>query len=179
DLLDTGGLLDTGNLLNTGDLLDTGGNLVSLNGGNNADNGGILGGGLVNLDGSSSGHLVDADAGPADNGSSVDVLAAPTGSSNTANVNAVDVGSDGPQLADLGVLTDPGLISVPGLNGTGTDGLTGLTGSLLNGVTDHGVPAATATPVLADLGLGHTLDLLPGSVTGDHGIIDVNGQHII
>lgn len=149
--------------------------LLTINGGNNADNGGLLGGVVGNLDGSSTGQLINADAGPQDNGLGLGILTAEPDGNNTANVSAVDVGPDGPQLADLGVLTGDGIISVPTLNGVGLDSLTGdlLGGGVASGATDTALPA----PVVASL--GDTLDLLPGSIGSDHGIVDVNGHHII
>lgn len=200
NLLNTGGLLDVGNLLNTGDLLDTGnllggvldtgnllggildtgGDLISINGGNNAGDGGILGGGLLNLTGSSSGHLVNADVGPSGSGgTSLDLLSAPNAADHGADIQIGDVGPDGPQIADLGLLNDVGsLLSIPGLNGAGTDALAGLTGNLLGGLTggESASPLA-GLPMVGDL--GGALDVLPGLLGGEHGLLDLNGHHVI
>lgn len=158
------------------DIGDTGpSGLLTINGGNNANDGGLLGGVIGDLNGSSSGHLVNADVGPHDDsGLGVGVLTSQSGADHTASVSAVDTGPQGPQLADLGVLTGD-LINVPSLNGAGLDSLTGdLLGS-------HAPPAAAspAAPASLAANLGEVLDLLPGSVTGDHGIVDVNSHHII
>ena len=159
-------------------LSGTSGDLATIDGGNNADDGGILGGTIGDLDGSSDGHLVNADAGPQGNGTGIDLLDMPTPANNTLNATAVDVGSHGPQLADLGLLTGTGAISVPSLNGTGLDSMVGqlLGTSAATPVNGSGITASTM-PVLTDLLDGH--GLVPGSTTGDHGILDVAGHHII
>jgi hypothetical protein len=158
-------------------LFDNNGSLLTVNGGNNAGDGGAAGASIGNLNGSSSGHhLIDADAGPQGNTSTgLDILAAPTGSDHTAAINAVDVGPNGPQLVDAGVATDPDMINIASLNGAGVDGLAGglPTGSAGTGVADA-VPAA---PVEIDAGSIH--DLMPAAITGDHGVLDTQGTHII
>jgi hypothetical protein len=169
--------------------------LLDLNGGNGAD-GGLLGGGLLggtlgNITGSSSGHLIDVDLGPAmSNGLGLDLLATPD-QTHTASVNAVDVGPNGPQLLDLGVLTGSGIIDVPGLDGAGSDGLVGgllgghgladglghgLGGGLLNGDIASG--NAASTPLNAPLDIAVLTDNVT-SLTGDHGILDLQGAHIL
>ena len=164
------------NGLSLPDLAGTGsGGLLTVNGGNNDGNGGVIGGTVANLDGSSSGHLIDADGGSKGDGLGVGVLSAQSGADHTVSASAVDTGSHGPQLADLGVLTDADMINVPSLNGAGTDGLTG---NLLGSITSAG-NAEPAAPAPLAANLGEALDLLPGSITGDHGIVDVNGHHII
>jgi hypothetical protein len=148
------------------------GSLLTVNGGNNADNGGVAGGSIGDTNGSSSGHLVDADAGPQDNGLGVGVLSEQPDGDHTATASVVDVGQDGPQLADVGVLAGD-MIDVPSLNGAGVDSLTGSLPGIVSGAPE----AVTPTPVVADL--TDATDLLPGSVGGDHGIVDVSGHHII
>jgi hypothetical protein len=169
--------------------------LLDLNGGNGADGGvlggGLLGGSLGNITGSSSGHLIDVDLGPAmSNGLGLDLLATPD-QTHTASVNAVDVGPNGPQLLDLGVLTGSGIIDVPGLDGAGSDGLVGgllgghglanglghgLGGGLLNGDIASG--NATSTPLNAPLDIAVLTDNVT-SLAGDHGILDLQGAHIL
>ncbi|HEY2872883.1 MAG TPA: hypothetical protein VGJ56_13250, partial [Reyranella sp.] len=137
-----------------------------------AGDGGVVGGSLVNSNGSSSGNLIDADAGPSQNGDNVSVLTAPGAADHTVTAGAVDVGSNGPQLADAGVLTMPGLFD------TSSGGLDSLVGNVLGGPTPVTETAAPATaPAATDL--VDASGLLPGSVTGDHGIVDVSGHHII
>ena len=158
--------------------------IVTVNGGNNADNGGLLGGTIGSLSNSSSGHLVDLDVGPPQpNGQAIDILAAPTsGDHHTVEVNAVDVGQNGPHLLDLGALTGGHGLDIPSLGGTGTDGLTGnLLGSLNLGNISGGNVASgnsVSAPVSAPVDVGGLLhDLIP--VNGDHGILDAHGTHIL
>lgn len=214
--------------------------LLDINGGDSADGGGLiggLGGGLLNgvvgdVTGSSSGHLIDIDAGPENsNGLGLDLLATPD-ETHTASVNAIDVGPNGPQLLDLGLLTNDGLvdlpglggegggltsnvlgsdglvgnllggtgsdggllagagiINIPGLGGAGTDGLTGnllgaggllgdhaLAGGLLNGDIASGNGASA--PATAPLDIAALTDIA-APLTGDHGILDLHGAHIL
>src|SRR5262249_44443112 len=59
------------------------------------------------LNGSSSGHLADVSAGPQDAaGTGINVLATPSDTGHTLDIGAVDVGSAGPQLADVNLLND-------------------------------------------------------------------------
>jgi hypothetical protein len=158
--------------LGSTDGLGSDASLLTVNGGNNAGDGGVVGGSLVNSNGSSSGNLIDADAGPSQNGDNVSVLTAPGAADHTVTAGAVDVGSNGPQLADAGVLTMPGLFD------TSSGGLDSLVGNVLGGPTPVTETAAPATaPAATDI--VDTSGLLPGSVTGDHGIVDVAGHHII
>jgi hypothetical protein len=153
------------------------GDLLTVNGGNNANDGGVIGGIVGGSNGASGGQLVNADVGPNQNDNNIDVLSSSTADNHTVAANAVDVGPNGPHLADLGVLTSPGTISIPTLNGTGTDGLSGLTGHLLGDTADSNTVTASPT-VTAPTDLGAT-EILPGSITGDHGIVDVNNHHIV
>jgi len=150
--------------------------LLTINGGNNANDGGILGGILGNIAGSSTGHLLDLVVGPQqDNGLVLNLLSQPqAGPHHTAEVNAVDVGPTGPHLADLGVLTGLDSFHIPGLNGTGTDGLVGnlLGGILASGNTSNG-------PVTTPIDLGAIHDLLAVPLLTGHGILDTHGAHII
>jgi hypothetical protein len=187
--LDGGGLL-TGSVSNpaaspSGDVIQVDSSLVgtnspngllTVNGGNNAGDGGVAGAGIGDLNGSSSGHLIDLAAGPhGDHDSSVGVLTAQPNSGQTATASAVDVAPGGPQLVDAGVLTDPGALNIASLNGAGTDSLAG---NLLSGSTaETGAGALQPTPVATNLGEVH--DVLTIPVTQDHGILDVNQAHII
>jgi hypothetical protein len=219
--------------------------ILSINGGDNVDSGGLLGGlggGLLNgtvgdLAGSSSGHLIDIDAGPANsNGLGLDLLATPDGT-HSASVNAIDVGPNGPHLLDLGLLTGDGLldlggsgeagasglgnlldgteslggllggagskggplagagiIDIPGLGGAGADGLTGsllgsdgLVGGLLSGHAlgsgllngDIASGNTTSAPITAPLDIAVLTDTIAAPLTGDHGILDLHGAHIL
>jgi hypothetical protein len=187
--LDGGGLL-TGSVSNpaassSGDIVQVDSSLVgtnsangllTVNGGNNAGDGGVAGAGIGDLNGSSSGHLIDLAAGPhGDHDSSVGVLTAQPDSGQTATASAVDVGPGGPQLADAGVLTDPGALNIASLNGAGTDSLAG---NVLSGSTaETGAGALQPTPVATNLDEVH--DVLTVPETQDHGILDVNHAHII
>ncbi|WP_244067220.1 hypothetical protein [Bradyrhizobium sp. Ce-3] len=155
--------------------------LATVNGGNNAGDGGLLGGIVGSLGSSTSGHLVDLDVGPTQpNGQAIDILAAPTsGDHHTVEVNAVDVGANGPHLLDLGALTGSNSpLSIASLGGTGTDGLVG---NLLGGLNlSHALSGniasgnTTSAPVDVDA-VVH--DLIP--LAGDHGILNSHGAHII
>jgi hypothetical protein len=165
--------------------------LLTVNGGNNADDGGLLGGIVGDLTHSSTGHLIDADIGPEqNNGQAIDLLSAPTsGQHHTIEVNAVDVGANGPHLADLGLLTGtsglalPSLFTVPALGGAGTDGLAGnllggsgtggLVGNLLGGTIASG--NTTSAPI--DISAVH--DVISAPAATDHGLLDLHGTHII
>lgn len=169
----------------------------------NGDGGGLLGGlggglltGVVgDLTGSSSGHLIDIDAGPTNsNGLGLDLLARPD-ATHSASVNVLDVGPHGPQLLDLGLLTgSSGIIDIPGLGGAGSDGLTGnlvgpdgLVGGLLNGHAVGGgllngdiVSGNTmSAPITAPLDIAALTDTIATPLTGDHGILDLHGAHIL
>lgn len=178
--------------------------LLNINGGDSATGGGLpggLGGGLLNgavgdLTGSSSGHLIDIDLGPANNnGLGLDLLATPD-ATHSASINAIDVGPNGPQLLDLGVLSGHGLldlgsggngplagagiIDIPSLGGAGTDGLVGgllggnvLGGSLLSG--DIGSGNNTSAPI----DIAALTDTFAAPLSGDHGILDLHGAHIL
>ncbi|MGY4157157.1 hypothetical protein ACVINW_002999 [Bradyrhizobium sp. USDA 4461] len=160
--------------------------LLSINGGNNASDGGLLGGLLGNLSGSSTGHLAEVDVGPEQtNGNAINVLAAPTsGDHHTIEVNAVDVGQHGPQLLDLGALTGASGINVPSLGGTGADGLTGNVlggvnlGHLLGGNIASGNTANAPVSVPVDID-SDVHDLIPAPLAGDHGILHSHGTHIL
>lgn len=174
--------------------------ILNINGGTSAGDDGLLGGGglgggllggvVGDLTHSSSGHLIDVDAGPQDtSGLGLDLLAAPgTDATHTASVNAIDVGPNGPHLLDLGVLTGAGIINIPGLDGAGTDGLAGhlpgsadLAGGLLGGgLLGGGIASgnATAAPVSAPLDIA-ALNDLTAPVTADHGILDLHSAHIL
>ncbi|MBR0897236.1 hypothetical protein JQ616_19955 [Bradyrhizobium tropiciagri] len=155
--------------------------LVTANGGNNANDGGLLGGIVGSLSNPNSGHLVTLDVGPTQpNGQAIDILAAPTsGDHHTVEVNAVDVGANGPHLLDLGALTGSNSpLSIPSLGGTGTDGLVG---NLLGGLNlSHALSGniasgnTTSAPIDVDA-VVH--DLIP--ITGDHGILNSHGAHIL
>lgn len=159
--------------------------LLTLNGGNNANDGGLLGGAVGSLNGSSSGHLVDVDAGPQQDHGLLLNLLSPADSSpqHTVDVHAVDVGPTGPQLLDLGLLT--------GGNGvlSGGDGLlSGVTGALsgeespLSGVTgllSGGNGALSgATGLLSDLHIptlgGAGADGLAGNLLGGSSVLSGN-----
>jgi hypothetical protein len=184
-LHDTGLLSDTGvpalngidvpSLGSASDLLNTDSSLATLNGGNNAADGGVAGGSIGNLVGSSTGHLLDADIGPTQSGDSLNILAAPTPADHTVSANAVDVGSDGPQLGDLGVLTgDAAPISIPAA-GTGVDSLAG---NVLS-TTEAAASPAEAAPVHAVTETADVQSIVPAAVTGDHGVLDVLGHQVI
>jgi hypothetical protein len=102
--------------------------LLNINGGDSAAGGGLLGGGVLNgvvgdIVGSSSGHLIDIDLGPAtSNGLGLDLLATPD-ATHSASINVLDVGPNGPQLLDLGVLAGDGLLDLAGHGDTGAGGL--------------------------------------------------------
>jgi len=150
--------------------------LLTINGGNNAGDGGVTGATIGDLNGSSSGNLINVDAGPqSDHTASVGVLTARPDSGNTASVGAVDVGPNGPQLADAGVLTDPGTFNIANLNGAGTDSLAGNVINVSTGET--GASVLQPTPVAANAGEVQDVPAVP--VTQDHGILDVNHTHII
>jgi hypothetical protein len=213
-LLDLGGNGDTGLGGLTGNLLGSDGLVGNLLGGTGL--GGVLGGadaggplastglgdGLLNgvvgnLTGSSTGHLIDVDAGPQDsNGLGLDLLATPgSDATHTASVNAVDVGPNGPQLLDLSALTGgSGILDIPSLGGAGADGLTGnllgpdglvggllsghaLGGGLLNGDIASG--NTTSAPITAPIDIAALTDHIAAPLTGDHGILDLHGAHIL
>jgi len=72
---------------------------------------GLLGGTVGDLSHSSSGHLIDIDIGGlSSNGLALDVLSNATGGMTHAlELNVLDVGSNGPSLLDLDILTGNGL----------------------------------------------------------------------
>jgi len=150
--------------------------LLTINGGNNAGDGGVTGATIGDLNGSSSGNLINVDAGPqSDHTASIGVLTTQPDSGNTASAGAVAVGPDGPQLADAGVLTDPGTLNIANLNGAGTDSLAGNVINVSTGET--GASVLQPTPVAANAGEVQDVPAVP--VTQDHGILDVNHTHII
>lgn len=162
--------------------------LLSVNGdGTGGSDGGLLDGLLGNLHGSDTGHLVDVNVGPEQpNGQSIDVLAAPTtGDHHTIDVSAVDVGQNGPHLLDLNALTGSDGLNLPGLSGTGTDGLAGnLLGNLnLGGLLGGGVASGNTTnaPVVsAPVDVSAMVhDLISSPLATDHGILDTHGSHIL
>ncbi|OKO67581.1 hypothetical protein [Bradyrhizobium sp. NAS96.2] len=155
--------------------------LVTANGGNNAGDGGLLGGIVGSLSNPNGGHLVTLDVGPTQaNGTPIDILAAPTsGDHHTVEVNAVDVGPNGPHLLDLDALTGSNSpLSIPSLGGTGTDGLVG---NLLGGLNLSHAPAgniASGNTASAPVDVDTVVhDLIP--ITGDHGILNSHGAHIL
>ncbi|MFO1109549.1 MAG: hypothetical protein U1E61_10225 [Bradyrhizobium sp.] len=170
------------------------GDLLTVNSGNNSSDGGLAGATIGDLNGSSNGHhLVDGDVGPSGNGNTIDVLAAPTGSSNTLNANAIDVGPNAPQLADVGVLTGadhlgiPGTggssgsnsLNIPALNGAGTDGLAGdlLGHGLIGGDVASG--NSTSTPLTVPADVAALNDVVTAPLVADHGILDNHGTSIL
>lgn len=162
--------------------------LLDINGGNNADDGGLLGGIVGNLNSSSGGHLIDLDLGPqSSNGQSIDLLSQhETGPQHTLDVNAVDVGPGGPQLLDLGLLTGANGLNIPSLGGSGTDGLTGgLLSNVANGLLGGAVASGNTTsptvsaPVSAPVNVDLVHDLLNAPAVTDHGILDTHGSHIL
>jgi hypothetical protein len=163
--------------------------LLSINGDSANGGGGLLDGLLGNLSGSNTGHLIDANVGPAQpNGQSIDVLAAPTsGDHHTIDVSAVDVGQNGPHLLDLNALTGADGLHLPGLSGTGA-GADGLAGNLLGNLNLGGLlgggtmPVNTPTTPVACAPLDVTAmlhDLIASPLTTDHGILDTHGTHIL
>lgn len=162
--------------------------LLNINGGNNANDGGLIGGIAGNLSSSSGGHLIDLDVGPqSSGGQAIDLLSqSEAGPHHMLEVNAVDIGSGGPQLLDLGLLTGSNGLNVaslvPSLGGTGTDGLTGgLTNGLLGGTIASGntTTVPVATPVNAPINIDAVHDLLNAPLATDHGILDTHGSHIL
>ncbi|QOZ31807.1 hypothetical protein XH92_08920 [Bradyrhizobium sp. CCBAU 53421] len=154
--------------------------LATVNGGNNAGDGGLLGGIVGSLGNPNSGHLVTLDVGPDQpNGQVIDILAAPTsGDHHTVEVNAVDVGASGPHLLDLGALTGSSPLSIASLGGTGTDGLVGnlLGGPNLSHALSGNIASGNTASAPVDVdAVAH--DLIP--LTGDHGILNGHGAHIL
>ncbi len=160
--------------------------LLNINGGDSADGGGLLGGlggGLLNgvvgdLTGSSSGHLIDIDLGPANNnGLGLDLLATPD-ATHSASINVLDVGPNGPHLLDLGVLTNGGLLDLGGSGDAGTGGVagnllggTGLLGGLLGGAgSEGGLLAGAGIIDIPGLG-GADADGLTGNLLGPDGLV--------
>ena len=171
----TGGANDTG-LPVLGGLTGTTGDLLTINGGNNANDGGIVGGTVGDLAGSSTGHLIDADAGqPTSNGTGIDLLDVPTPASNVLNVTGVDVGPNGPHLLDLGVLTGTNGLNIPSLNGAGTDSLTG---NILSGGTAS-APAAGTAPTPPSPTLRTSTAYCRDRSRATTASSDVAGHHII
>jgi hypothetical protein len=161
--------------------------LLSVNGGNNTNDGGLLGGFVGSLNDPSSGHLVDLDVGPQQNshGLNLNLLSQPdTGAQHPLSVSAIDVAPGSPQLLDLGVLTG-GTYGLPSLGGTGSGGLLGslplnnvLGGNLLGGGIASGNTASA--PVSAPIGLDAPVhDLVTGPIANDHGLLNLHGTHII
>jgi hypothetical protein len=185
------GIGDTGSGNPLGNLLGSG-----LAGGLLNAEGGLLNGTVGDLNGSSTGHLIDLDVGPqTPNGLGLDLLSTPdTDPTHAVSISAIDVGADGPQLADLGVLTGSGILDVPSLGGAGTDGLSGnllgsngLLGGLLGGA---GIPGGilsgdiasgntVSAPVNAPLDVAALTDTITAPLAGDHGLLDLHGAHIL
>jgi hypothetical protein len=150
--------------------------VLTVNGGNNAGDGGVAGAGIGDLNGSSSGQLVNLDAGPhSDHDASVGVLTAQPDSGHAATASAVDVGPGGPQLVDAGVLTDTGALNIASLNGAGTDSLAGNP----LGVSTAATGAGALQPEPVATNLGEVQDVVAVPIGQDHGILDVNHTHII
>jgi hypothetical protein len=159
--------------------------LLTVNGGNNAGDGGLLGGVVGSTDSPSSSQLINADVGPQQsNGLGVDLLSQDSGAHNTADVNAVDTQPGSPQLGELGLLTGGSdAINLPSLgdsgtgSGIGTGNLTGsvLPANLLSGGIASG--DTTSAPVTAPVDAGAVHDLVSASapVTASNGLIDVPG----
>lgn len=156
--------------------------LVTVNGGNNAGNGGLVGGVVGDLNPSSGGHVISADVGPeqSNGGLALDLLSgSETGTQHAATVNAIDTPAGTPQLLDVGLLTGSnGLLNVPSLGGAGTDGLAGnlLGNGVLDGPTASGNSAAVQTAPI-DVDLVH--DLVSAPLATDHGILDTHGAHVL
>jgi hypothetical protein len=149
--------------------------LLTVNGGNNAGDGDVGGAVIGDLNGSSSGHLVDLDAGPhSDHDASVGVLTAQPDSGHAATASAVDVGPGGPQLVDAGALTDADAFNIASLNGAGTDSLAG---NPLGTAGETGAGALQPEPVA--INLNEVQDVVAVPIGQDHGILDVNQTHII
>lgn len=150
-------------------------------------NGPLITAALGDQGASPSGHLIGVDAGPqTTNGLGLDVLSAPGGDTHTVSLDAVDVGANGPQLLDAGVLTGAGLLDIPSLGGTGSDALAGVTsaeGGLLNGLASGALNGDIASgnsvtaPLTAPVDIGALTDAAP--LAGDHGILDLQGAHIL
>ncbi|MCC8943534.1 hypothetical protein H8A97_00055 [Bradyrhizobium sp. Arg62] len=160
--------------------------LLSINGGNNASDGGLLSGLLGDLNHSNTGHLADIDVGPTQpNGNAINLLAAPTsGDHHTVEVNAVDVGQSGPHLLDIGALTGTNGLNIPSLGGTGADGLAGnLLGNLDLGHLAGGSVASGNTasaPVSVPVDISNVLhDLVSGPLAADHGVLNGHGTHLL
>ncbi|WP_147407843.1 hypothetical protein [Rhodopseudomonas palustris] len=168
-----GGVTDgLGNVLNLDGVGQdlTNGALLSLNGGNNGS--GLLGGDALNLNGSSTGHLADANVdGTGTSPLVVDALAEHgSGPQSPVDVNAVDVGPNGPQVADVGVNTDAPALSLAPLAG-GSDGLVGSITQVTGIASTDGAP-------LSDLGsVEDVASIAP--IGGDHGLLHLNGAQII
>ncbi len=158
--------------------------------------GGLLNGSIGDLNGSSTGHLVDLDVGPENpEGLGLDLLSTPGADpTHGLSVSAIDVGPGGPNLLDLGVLTGAsGILDVPSLGGTGTDGLTGNllgnldlggllggTGLASGGLTgDIASGNTVSAPVNAPLDVTALTDAVSAPLTGDHGLLDLHGVHVL
>jgi hypothetical protein len=81
-------------------------------------------------------------------------------------------------------LAGAGIIDIPGLGGSGVDGLTGnllsghaLGSGLLNGDIASG--NTTSAPITAPLDIAVLTDTIAAPLTGDHGILDLHGAHIL
>jgi len=147
--------------------------LLTVDGGNNASDGGLLGGTVGSINNPSSGQLINADVGPQQsNGLGVDLLSQDTGSHNAVNVSAVDTQPGSPQLADLGLLTGGSdAINAPALSDggstTGAGSLTGnvLPSSLLSGGIASGDSTSAPITVPVDTGAAHDLVSASAPVT--------------
>ncbi|QUS38842.1 hypothetical protein RPMA_08365 [Tardiphaga alba] len=174
-----------------GNLLGSDGLVGGLLGGLGGD-GALLSGVVGNPGASPTGHLIDVDLGPeSTNGLGLDLLSTPGADPNhTVSVNAIDVGPNGQQLLGLGALTGSGILDIPALGGSGTDGLTGsllgsngliggllggtgLAGGLLNG------DVASGNTVSAPIDISALTDILTAPLGGEHGLLDLQGAHIL
>ncbi|MCG6207508.1 hypothetical protein LPW26_22915 [Rhodopseudomonas sp. HC1] len=142
-------------------------------GGTEADGkSGLLSGVVGDLSHSSSGHLVDANVdGLGTSPLVVDALAATgTGPQSPIDVNVVDVGPNGPQVADIGVNTDAPAPLLAPLAG-GNDGLVGTIAQITSIASTDGAP-------LSDLGsIEDVASIAP--IGGDHGLLHLGGTQII
>jgi len=140
------------------------------------DQGGLLSGLVGDLSHSSSNHLADVNVGPEQDsgGLPINLLAAnESGPHHTVDVNAVNVGPNGPHLAALDLLT----------GGAGLGGGDSLAGNLLNLGTladaSHAAPLGIPSlPVLPQVGDASGLDL-GGLLNADHGILNLHSVHMV
>jgi hypothetical protein len=132
---------------------------------------------LIDVSAAGNGHaagshnLINADAGPqsAPAGAMADIFAPPDASSNSAvAANVIDVGPNGPTLANANVATAPDQFHFPTLNGTGSDALVGaLSNDATAAAHNAGIPAVTAP--IVDIGGHGPLDAgLTGQTDATH-----------